>query len=209
MKISVVMASFLGMPQRTNLDLKFKRAVNSFLNQSYEDKELLIISDGCEKTIQLYSEFFGEKENVKLIPIPKQPYYSGIMRNIAFQIAEGDMITYLDSDDVLGKDHLNIIKNQFDFDKMDWCYYNDYLVLNKEFTKLQTRVVDPRWSSIGTSSVAHKHPRLLKNGEFLKWQTGYSHDFVFVMKLASLGYRFKKLETSPQYLVAHYHSADF
>ena len=51
MKISVIMASFLQMGHKTNQDIKFVRAVKSFLNQTYKDKELIIVSDGCQKTI--------------------------------------------------------------------------------------------------------------------------------------------------------------
>ena len=209
MKISVIMASFLNMPGRTQLDAKFKRAVNSFLKQTHEDKELIIVADGCEKTMQIYNENFSGHPNIKLIPIPKQPLYSGIMRNIAYEVVEGDMVTYLDADDVIGKNHLTSIKDQFDMDKLDWVYYNDYMTLDKDFKNLHTRVVEPRYASIGTSSISHKSPKLLKDGQFLKFSTGYGHDFVFVMKLASLGYRFKKLDKMPEYIVCHYQNADF
>ena len=209
MKISVIMASFLGMPQRDKLDQKFKRAVNSFLKQTHEDKELIIVADGCEKTIQLYNENFTQYPNIKLIPIPKQPLYSGLMRNIAYEVAEGEMITYLDADDVIGKNHLTTILNQFDMEKLDWVYYNDYMTLDNTFQKLHVRVVEPRYASIGTSSISHKNPKLLKDGQYLKFSTGYGHDFVFVMKLASLGYKSKKLEKMPEYIVCHYQGADF
>lgn len=208
MKISVIMASFLGMPGRQNMDLKFKRAVNSFINQTYEDKELIIVSDGCEITNQIYNNEFSKINNIHLIPIPKQPLYSGIMRNIAFDVAEGDIITYLDADDAIGKNHLKIISEQFDIEKYDFVYYDDYMTLNKEFSKLHVRIVEPRYASIGTSSISHKHPKLLKNGEYLKFSTGYGHDFLFVMKLDSLGYKFKKLEKMPEYIVAHYRDFD-
>jgi glycosyltransferase involved in cell wall biosynthesis len=209
MKFSVIMASFLQMPQRTNLDLKFKRSVKSYINQTYEDKELIIVSDGCEITNKLYQENFSDRPDIQLISLPKQEYYSGIIRNIAFEYATGDIITYLDADDVIGKNHLKIISEQFDMDKWDWVYSDDYMVLNKEFSKLHTRVVEPRWSSIGTSSISHKHPRLLKNGEYLKWGSGYGHDFLVCLKLAALGLNFKKLEKMPEYIVAHYFQGDF
>jgi glycosyltransferase involved in cell wall biosynthesis len=196
------------MPNRNQLDLKFKRAVNSFLKQSHEDKELIIVSDGCEKTIQIYNENFANENNIKLIPIPKQPIYSGVMRNIAYEVAEGDVVTYLDADDVIGRNHLNIIASQFDIDKWDWVYYSDYMALDKEFTKLHIRDVEPRYGSIGTSSISHKNPKLIKNGQYLQFSTGYGHDFIFVMKLASLGYRFKKLEKMPEYIVCHYFNYD-
>jgi len=196
------------MPGRTQLDAKFKRAVTSFLKQSHEDKELIIVADGCEKTMQIYNDNFINYDNIKLIPIPKQPLYSGVMRNIAYEVAEGDIVTYLDADDVIGKNHLSSILNQFDTEKYDWIYYDDYMTLDKDFKKLHVRVVEPRYASIGTSSISHKNPKLLKDGQYLKFSTGYGHDFVFVMKLASLGYRFKKLEKMPEYIVCHYQGMD-
>ena len=209
MKISVIMASFLGMPHREKLDLKFKRAVTSFLKQSYEDKELIIVADGCEKTMQIYNENYTNQTNIKLIPIPKQPLYSGVMRNIAYEVADGDIVTYLDADDVIGKNHLKSISERFDTETYDWIYYNDYMTLDKDFSKLHVRVVEPRFASIGTSSISHKHPKNMKNGEWLKWKDGYGHDFCFVMKLASLGTKFKKLDKMPEYIVCHYQGADF
>jgi glycosyltransferase involved in cell wall biosynthesis len=54
-KASVIMASFLGdYPNAaSNRDKKLIRAVNSFINQSYENKELVIVSDGCTKTYEI------------------------------------------------------------------------------------------------------------------------------------------------------------
>jgi glycosyltransferase involved in cell wall biosynthesis len=209
MRISVIMASFLSMPGREKLDLKFKRAVNSFLKQTHEDKELIIVADGCEKTMQIYNEnFIQYGDLIKLIPIPKQSLYSGIMRNIAFEVADGEIVTYLDADDVIGKNHLKSLSEQFDINEWDWVYGDDYMALDKEFKKLHIRVVEPRYGSIGTSSISHKHPRLLNNGEYLKFSTGYGHDFIFCLKLASLGYKFKKLEKMSEYIVCHYQGYD-
>ena len=208
MKISVIMASFLNMPNKTNQGPKFIRAVKSFLNQTHIDKELIVIADGCQLTMQLYHENFTQYDNIKIIPIPKQPPYSGEMRNVALQQCSGDIITYLDSDDVIGKNHLQIIQDQFDISKLDFVYYSDYMVLNKEFTKTYTRVVEPRYGSIGTSSISHKNPKLLKNGDKIRWGNGYGHDFIFVLKLNSLGLKYKKLEKMPSYIVCHYQNMD-
>lgn len=211
MKISVIMASYLGNYPgcATNREMKFKRSVKSFLNQTYENKELIIVSDGCDKTVQLYNDNFSKYDNIKLIKLNKQNLYSGAMRNVAFNIINGDIITYLDSDDVYGKNHLQIISEQFDINKYDWVYYDDYMVLNNEFSKLHIRKVETRYGSIGTSSISHKNPKNVKNGHKLIWGDGYGHDFLFVFKLNSLTNSFKKLEKMPQYLVAHYQNADY
>lgn len=204
-KISIIMASFL-LPYpgaATNRDQKFVRAVNSFKKQTYQNKELIIVSDGCPVTIDLYNRFFSNDTNIKLVSIPKQTLYSGEMRNAALKIADGDIISYLDSDDLLGPNHLQIIIDQFDLEKYDWVYYNDYMVLDNTFKKLHLRIVEPRWASIGTSSVTHK------NIANINWSGGYGHDFLFMFKMASDGYKYKKLEKMPEYLVCHYYNADY
>lgn len=202
------MASFLNMPNKTNQGQKFIRAVKSFLNQTHIDKELIVIADGCQLTIQLYHENFTQYDNIKIIPIPKQPPYSGEMRNVAFNECDGEIVTFLDADDCLGKNHLQIIADQFDTNQWDFIYYNDYMVLNKEFTKTFTRIVEPRYGSIGTSSISLKNPKLLKNGTSIRFSNGYGHDFIFVLKLNALGLKFKKLEKNPSYIVCHYQNMD-
>jgi glycosyltransferase involved in cell wall biosynthesis len=206
-KVSVIMASYL-LPypgSATNRDKKFIRAVNSFKKQTYSSKELIIVADGCPLTVELYRKYFSNDENIKLIQIPKQQLYSGEMRNAGFQIAQGEIISYLDSDDVLGPNHLQIIVEQFDSNKYDLVYYDDYMVLDSTFKKMYLRIVEPRWASIGTSSISHKNLKEL-NGS---WSTGYGHDFLFVFKLVSMGLRFKKLKDMPQYIVAHYNGGDY
>lgn len=206
-KVSVIMASYLGAypGSATNRDKKFVRAVNSFKKQIYQNKELIIVSDGCPLTVELYNKFFSNDSNIKLIQIPKQQLYSGEMRNIALDIADGDIISYLDSDDVLGPKHLQIIVDNFDLEKFDWIFYNDLMLLDKDFKKFYLRVVEPRWSSIGTSSISHKNLKEIRWSE----SGGYGHDFLFMFKLASDGYRYKKLEKNSEYIVCHYYQADW
>ena len=52
MKISVVMASFLGEYEgcASDRENKFIRAVRSFLGNKYENKELVIVGDCCSIT---------------------------------------------------------------------------------------------------------------------------------------------------------------
>ena len=203
-KISVIMASWLGAPNRKKLDRKFVRAVNSFLNQTYQNKELIIVADGCQVTEYLYDEHFKDNPLVKFKLIDKQPLYSGNVRNTGIEMATGDIISYLDADDVIGKKHLEIIANEFS-DDIDYVYYNDWLVLDSGFKKFQKRYVDQRWASIGTSSISHRNLENVKRC----WTTGYGHDFIFMLKLNALGLRHKKLKTNSQYFVSHYANVDF
>lgn len=213
MKVSVIMASHLGkiIVDRSDMDKKFIRAVNSFLSQDYLNKELIIVSDGCEKTNKLYVDNFSQYQNIKIYASPKQIPYAGGIRQIGLKLADGDIISYLDNDDVIGKTHLNTIVSQFDINEVDMVYYDDFLVLTPDFKKFQRRNVETRWASIGTSTISHvnfyKYQGRLKKE--VQWYHGYGHDYMYMSKLIMNGARFKKLEKSPQYLVAHYGGADF
>lgn len=201
-KVSVIMASYLGdYPNRAkNPEKKFIRAVKSFLNQTYENKELIIIADGCDITEGLYNQYFSKIPNIKFKKIKKQAIYSGECRNAAFDLADGQIISYLDNDDVIGKKHLEIIMEQFD-DEVDLVYYDDYLVQSADFKQLYKRINETRYGAIGTSAITHR------NKDWLRWTTGYGHDWTFVMTAIVNGMRFKKLDKTPEYLIAHWGGA--
>lgn len=115
MGISVVMASYLGEypGSRSNPIDKFIRAVKSFQNQTHIDKELVIVSDGCEITNGLYTAYFKQDTSIKLVQCEKREHaWPGELREAGRSLAKYDWITYLDSDDIILKDHLKIIENK-------------------------------------------------------------------------------------------------
>jgi glycosyltransferase involved in cell wall biosynthesis len=210
-KVSVIMASYLGplLGKTTNPNQKFIRAVKSFLSQTYENKELIIVADGCDITERLYNENFSTYNNIKFVKIPKQPPYGGETRNAGINIADGEIISYLDNDDVLGKQHLEIIMNEFT-DDIDLIYYDDYLVMSPDFKKLHLRLNETRYGSIGTSSISHRNFNDEKFKDVrnkLGWTDGYGHDWQFLSSLIINGFQFKKMNKPCQYLVAHWGGA--
>ncbi len=122
MKISVIMQSYLGdyPGSRSNPEYKFIRAVYSFLMQEYDNKELLIVSDGCKITENLYNLHFKHFDEIKYIYIDKKSpkmydgdedsqYFRGLPRKVGNDTSTGDIICYLDSDDYLKKTYLSMV----------------------------------------------------------------------------------------------------
>lgn len=119
MKISVVMQSYLGEypHSRKHPEFKFVRAVNSFLSQKHPDKELIIVSDGCDKTKHLYEQLYSHHPQIKLCYVAKKDsrrmydveksgntnikYYRGTPRRLGCAMSEGDIVAYMDSDDIM------------------------------------------------------------------------------------------------------------
>ena len=154
MKISVVMQSYLGdyPNSRKNPEFKFVRAVSSFLSQRHLDKELIIISDGCDRTKQIYDMLYSHDPRIKFGYVAKKNkkmyeeeingnlktrYYSGIPRAVGCSLATGDIICYMDSDDIILPNHLTDLAITWkEHPDSIWCS-NSLRIVHKNATTLK------------------------------------------------------------------------
>ena len=103
------MISYLGEypGARSNPIDKFKRAVDSYIGQTYNDKELIIISDGCDTTKEIYQSHYSNHKDIKFIWTPKsKSKWPGTLRQLGCLISSGEYICYLDADDCISELHL-------------------------------------------------------------------------------------------------------
>ena len=196
MRFSVIMPAYLtSYPNSaTNLPYKFMRSVNSFLDQEFKDAELIIISDGCNISKSIYDVYYKNIESIRFKKIQKQGLYCGIVRQTGINMAHGDIICYLDADDLLGKKHLSIINEYFDTDKYDWAFYDDRVIMDTSFN-YSTRNVSLSYACIGTSTITHK------KSLGVVWGDGYGHDWRLIENYL-LSHPGIKIPT-PEYFVCH------
>ena len=196
MKFSIVIPSYLGpyAGSAKDRDRKLIRAVNSCLAQSFTDFEVLVIADGCEKTVTLLSDI--DDPRLGIYKIQRHKLWSGYPRNTGIEQAKGEFITYLDIDDIIGEHHLEIINNRLN--GFDWVWYNDlrYDPRNEIWFEQQCNI--KQVGLHGTSNITHKtslQVRWDENGR-------YAHDYYyFVQKLLKFT-NFTKIQT-PEYYVCH------
>jgi len=223
-KYSVIMMSYLSdYPSGAKFrEQKFIRAVNSFINQTYENKELVIVSDGCEKTNTLYDILYKENTQIKLIKQPKNndSKYPGVLRQIGIDHSSGDRIMYLDSDDYYHPERISKIDEQFD-DDLDWvCGASsyptqrkdddkklDYQFINEININLKYSVNDYIWCkgtgnlqnrSVGTHSLTHN-----KDVAGCRWgnfKDGKPEDHSFIDDLLEANLKYKEIDNSTYYI---------
>ena len=180
--LSVIMPSFLGEYEgcASDRENKFIRSVHSFLENSLYDKELIVIGDNCEITESVLNDYFKHELNIGRIKFHqfknKQKLFSGSLRSKGIELASGEYICYLDTDDILGKNHFSSIYNQVKTENLDWAYFNDFI--NSD-AGLITKKVELKKDSIGTSSIIHRKDKKIN------WDKcdGYGHDYQFIERL--------------------------
>ncbi|WET01226.1 glycosyltransferase family 2 protein [Flavobacterium sp. YJ01] len=90
-KITVIMPVY-------NCELYIADAVDSILNQTYNDFELLIIDDAStDSTVSIIKNFNDER--IQLIEKPKNSGYTNSL-NFGLQLAKGEYIARMDGDDI-------------------------------------------------------------------------------------------------------------
>lgn len=197
-KFSVITASYLGEYPRAakDRDIKIVNAVNSVLNQSFNDVEIIVIADGCEKTFDIIEKNFSGNDKVSCYFIPKQEIWSGVPRNLGKIQATGEYCLYLDIDDFYGKDHLKIINDNLK--EYDWVWYCDLRYRPITKTWYENPCFINRLGYNGTSNICFKRSLDVMWPE----SRGYGHDFWFNQELVSKYKNTAKIPT-PQYHVCH------
>lgn len=91
-----------------NIEKYVERAINSVLNQTFTDYELIVVDDcSTDSTVEIVKNMQNEK--IEIYSGTKNSGTAGATRNIAIDKAKGEYIIFLDGDDSLYDE--NTLKN--------------------------------------------------------------------------------------------------
>lgn len=95
-KFSIIMPVY-------NVSDFLEEAILSVLNQKYQNIQLIIVNDGSTDDSQIIAEKFL-KQDKRVILVNKKNEGVSVARNIGLNLATGDYLFFMDSDDVLRED---------------------------------------------------------------------------------------------------------
>ena len=116
-----------------NVEQYLSRCIDSVINQTYKNLEIILIDDGStDNSGKICDEYATKDKRIKVIH--KQNWGVASARNIGLDIAKGEYIGFVDSDDYIEPDMYEIlysllIKNKV---KVSCC---DYFIFNKKEKK--------------------------------------------------------------------------
>ena len=105
-----------------------KEAIECFNNQTYANKELILVTDEKNPYLEILETFVCD--NIKLIKAPEGSVI-GKLRNISVDNASGEYIATWDDDDISFEDRLTEQYNSIIKSNKEVCYLTNTLIKDK------------------------------------------------------------------------------
>ncbi len=107
-----------------NVEKYIGKCLESVCAQSYSRLQVIVIDDGSTDDTLKQAQRFCDDYAVKIIH--KENGGVSAARNMALDLVEGEYVLFLDADDTLEKDAIEILVNAIDVSESDWvsCQYS-------------------------------------------------------------------------------------
>lgn len=108
-----------------NTEKYLSKCVDSFINQTYKNLEIILVDDGSTDSSPLICDKYKQRDN-RIVVIHKENGGSSHARNVGIDISSGSLITFFDSDDFVDEDYVQYL---YDLKKnanaeLSVCAYN-------------------------------------------------------------------------------------
>lgn len=106
-----------------NVEKYLDRCVQSLLHQTLKDIEIILVDDGSPDNCPIMCDEYA-KQDARIKVIHKQNAGLGMARNSGIEIATGEYISFIDSDDYVGETMYEKLHSKAKQDNLEVCYCN-------------------------------------------------------------------------------------
>ncbi|MBQ7923016.1 MAG: glycosyltransferase [Clostridia bacterium] len=129
MKLSIIVPIY-------KVESYLRRCIDSILAQTFTDFELILVDDGSPDNCPVICDEYSKKDS-RVVVIHKENGGISDARNAGLDIAQGEYIGFVDSDDFIHRQTYEIAlktaqKNQADIVQWGWVQYSDVNEINSD-----------------------------------------------------------------------------
>jgi glycosyltransferase involved in cell wall biosynthesis len=196
LKLSIVTPSY-------NQGKYIEECLLSVKRQAYPAIEHIVIDGGStDSTVEILKRYSSQPGWEHLMWISEPDGGQSDALNKGFRRATGDIIGWLNSDDLYSEGCIDIVANFFNCYRQVDVAYGDYTWIDEKGRILQVRreiefshflLLYNRICFIQSSAALFMTRRIFDEGNFLDPKLHYSMDYEFYLRLASKGYSFKRI----------------
>lgn len=103
-----------------NVEKYLHQCIDSLLQQTYPNTEIILVDDGSKDNSGKICDEYAERYN-NVIVVHKENAGLGMARNTGLEYITGKYVAFVDSDDWLSKDFLEVLHNNFISNNVDFC----------------------------------------------------------------------------------------
>ena len=104
-----------------NAESTLRRCLDSILNQLYSSLEIILVDDGSKDNSGRICDEYGEQDD-RIIVIHQGNKGVSLARNRGLDIAKGEYVGFVDSDDYIDPDYFKILLDNMGKSKTDICF---------------------------------------------------------------------------------------
>ena len=163
-KISVVIPMY-------NVEDYLRECLDNIIGQTLKDIEIICVDDGSpDNSAQIVTEYIEkyEDKNIKLIRKPNGGLSSA--RNAALDVAQGEYVYFIDSDDYIDVDTLELLYKRAEEDQLEILFFNAVAFFESEEIKAKNKQYIDFYNRTRQYPGVHSGQQLFKmmrqNGEY-------------------------------------------
>lgn len=155
MKLSIIIPIYI-------VEQYLRKCVDSVLHQDYKDYEIILVDDGSPDTCpQICDSYAAEHNNIRVVHRGNGGLSAA--RNSGIEVAKGEYVMFVDSDDYIEQNVLAGLMDQIERDKLDVLRYRLQYV-NPQYVVYNPYRCDPfkgnDYSEIPTDGVSFLNSRM-------------------------------------------------
>ncbi|MBR6690046.1 MAG: glycosyltransferase family 2 protein [Bacilli bacterium] len=125
-----------------NMEKYLERCLDSLVNQTLEDIEIIVINDGSKDNSQKIIDKYSKKYKEKIVSYTNKNQGISKTRNFGIDKAKGQFLAFIDSDDFVEKDMFEKMYNKAIKENLDIVVCDYYNYFDKTQTKHIEKIVD-------------------------------------------------------------------